>query len=73
MSQGACGWRAGRLELGPLRSYGADAPPRRLLLRRPEAGALNTALRWLGVEHRRGEDRFTAIGLGERSDWEPSA
>jgi hypothetical protein len=67
--QGACGWRAGRLELGPLRSYG-DAPKRRLL-RRGEAGAINSALRWLGVPRRRGADRVESLGLADREEWEP--
>lgn len=70
-AQGACGWSAGRLELGPLRSYGGDAHWRRLL-QRPETGAVNAALRWLGVPRRRGEDRFTTVGLADRDDWEPS-
>ena len=70
--QGACGWVAGRLELGPLRSYG-DEPPRRRLLRRAETGAIDAALRWLGVPRRRGSDRLRALGLDERDEWEPRA
>jgi hypothetical protein len=68
-TQGACGWSAGRLELGPLRSYGAAAPRR--LLRRREAGAINVALKWLGVPRRRGEDRLHSLGLADRDEWEP--
>jgi hypothetical protein len=68
--QGACGWRAGRLELGPLRSDGSE-PPRRRLLRRQEAGAINAALRWLGVPRRLRHDRLRALGLADRDDWEP--
>jgi len=69
-TQGACGWRAGRLELGPLRSYG-DEPPRRRLLRRAEPGAINAALRWLGAPNKHGVDRLHAIGLADREEWEP--
>jgi hypothetical protein len=69
-AQGACGWRAGRLELGPLRTYG-DEPPRRRLLQRGDAGAINAALRWLGAPRRRGEDRLRTLGLAERDEWEP--
>ena len=66
--QAAAGWRAGRLELGPLRS-GCDLPRR--LLRRREAGAIDTALGWLGVRRPRGRDRLEAVGLAERPVWEP--
>ena len=65
--QAAAGWRAGELELGPLRS-GCDL--RRRLFRRGEAGAIDTALGWLGV--RRSRDRLAAVGLEQRV-WEPGA
>jgi hypothetical protein len=68
--QAACGWRDGRRELGPLRSYG-DPPPRRLLGRRPDSGAVDAALRWLGAPGCRGGDRLQAVGLTELSEWEP--
>jgi hypothetical protein len=68
--QAACGWHAGQLELGPLRSRD-DAPRRRRLLGRQEAGAINAALRWLGVRGARGHDRFDVVGLAERRYWEP--
>jgi hypothetical protein len=63
--EGAAGWRAGRLELGPLHSR-CDLPRR--LFRRGETGAIDTALGWLGV---RGRDRLQAVGLTERRVWEP--
>jgi hypothetical protein len=71
--QGACGWLAGRLALGPLRSHHNGVPdPARGLLRRPRAatGAIDEALAWLGVARPRRTDRFAAIGLDERHDWE---
>ncbi len=43
--QAACGWRDGRLELGPLHGQGAP----RTLFRRAEPGAVDAALRWLGA------------------------
>jgi hypothetical protein len=43
--QAACGWRDGRLELGPLRGCGAP----RTLFRRGEPGAVDAALRRLGA------------------------
>jgi hypothetical protein len=67
--QAACGWRDGRLELGPLRSYGDDQGRRPFW--RSEAGAVNAGLRWLGVPRRRGVDRFEAVGLADREEWEP--
>jgi hypothetical protein len=72
--QAACGWAAGRLELGPLRSHHDRRPrPARGLSRRPRAptGAIDEALAWLGVTRPRRTDRFAAVGLGERHDWEP--
>jgi len=65
--QAAAGWRAGRLALAPVRS-GCDFPRR--LLRRRELGAIDAALRWLGVG---GRDRLEAVGLAERNVWEPGA
>jgi hypothetical protein len=68
----ACGFRAGRLELGPLHSRAGEPPPsRRLLRRREEPGAIDAALRWLGVPRRRGADRVTVVGLADRATWEP--
>jgi len=67
--QAACGWRDGRLQLGPLRSHGRR-PPRRLF-RRADTGAVDAALHWLGAPRSRGCDRFEAAGLAERSEWEP--
>ena len=72
--QAACGWSAGRLELGPLRSHHDRRPrPARGLIRRPQAptGAIDEALGWLGVTRPRFTDRFAAVGLGERHDWKP--
>lgn len=72
--QTACGFKDGRLELGPLHSH-HDAPPcpPRGLLRRPRAttGAIDAALAWLGVQRPRRTDRFAAVGLAERDAWEP--
>ena len=71
--EAACGWRAGELELAPLRSLAGDAPPRAGLLRRAEEpGAINAALRWLGVPRQRGADRVTVVGLADRERWEPT-
>jgi hypothetical protein len=71
-AEAACGFRAGRLELGPLHSRAGDpAPRRRLLRRREEPGAINAALRWLGVPRHRGADRLTVVGLADRRSWEP--
>jgi hypothetical protein len=67
--QTACGWNAGRLRLGPLRSQGG--PPPRRLFRRPDAGAIDAALHWLGVPRARGSDRLEACGLAEQREWEP--
>jgi hypothetical protein len=63
--EAAAGWRAGKLELGPLRSR--CYLPRRLFRR--ESGAIDSALGWLGV---RGRDRVQVIGLAERRVWEPT-
>jgi hypothetical protein len=60
--QSAAGWYDGEIALGPLRTAGEA--PRRRLFGRTEAGAINAALRWLGVPSRRGSDRFAAVGLG---------
>jgi hypothetical protein len=69
--QAACGWSEGTLALGPLTSH-HDRPPRRFRrIARADTGAIDTALGWLGVPRRRGRDRFEAVGLGERRDWEP--
>jgi hypothetical protein len=71
--QAACGWSAGRLELGPLRSHHDGPPsPARGLLRRPReaTGAIDAALAWLGVQRPRRTDRFAAVGLAERHEWE---
>jgi hypothetical protein len=71
--QAACGWSGGRLELGPLHSHHDHVPhPARGLFRRPRTptGAIDAALAWLGVQRPRRTDRFEAIGLGERHDWE---
>ena len=54
--QAACGWRDGRLELGPLRGCGAP----RKLFRRGEAGAVDAALHWLGAP------RAEALHLGDQ-------
>ena len=71
--EAACGWRAGRLELGPVRSAPGDPPARHGLLRRvEEPGAINAGLRWLGVGRERGADRATVVGLAERERWEPT-
>jgi hypothetical protein len=69
--QGACGWAEGSIALGPLTTH-HERPPRaaRRLLRRDDTGAIDTALRWLGIPRRRGCDRFEWVGLGERRDWE---
>lgn len=70
--QAACGWRGGRLELSPLHSRPGDPPPlTSILRRREEPGAINAALRWLGVPRQRGSDRFTVVGLADRATWEP--
>jgi hypothetical protein len=71
--QVACGWADGELELGPLRSHHDAVPcPARGLLRRPReaTGAIDAALAWLGVVRPRRTDRFEAVGLGARHDWE---
>jgi hypothetical protein len=71
--QAACGWSRGRLELGPIHSHHDHVPaPERGLFRRPRAatGAIDAALAWLGVPRPRRTDRFDAVGLGERHDWE---
>ena len=65
--EAAAGWRAGRLELGPLRSR---CDLRRRLFRRGETGAIDASLGWLGV--RRSRDRLEAVGLEQRM-WEPGA
>jgi hypothetical protein len=71
-AEAACGFRAGRLALGPLHSRAGDPPPPRRLLRgREEPGAINAALRWLGVPRHRGADRRTVVGLADRASWEP--
>jgi hypothetical protein len=62
--EAAAGWRAGLLELGPLRS---PCDLQRRLFRR-ETGALDSALGWLGV---RGRSPVKAVGLSERQVWEP--
>jgi hypothetical protein len=72
--QAACGFAHGRLELGPLHSHHDEVPcPARGLLRRPReaTGAIDEALGWLGIERPRRTDRFAAVGLAERRDWEP--
>jgi hypothetical protein len=72
--QTACGFADSKLELGPLRSHHDEVPcPARGLLRRPRetTGAIDEALAWLGIERPRRTDRFAAVGLGERRDWEP--
>jgi hypothetical protein len=71
--QAACGWSGGRLAFGPLHSHHDERPdPARGLLRRPRepTGAIDAALAWLGVERPRRTDRFEAVGLGDRHDWE---
>jgi hypothetical protein len=71
--QAACGWAARQLALGPLRSHHDHVPrPARGLFRRPRAatGAIDEALAWLGVPRPRRTDRFAAVGLDERHDWE---
>jgi hypothetical protein len=71
--QAACGWSGGRLMLGPLHSHHDETPhPARGLFRRPRAatGAIDEALAWLGVERPRRTDRFAAVGLDARHDWE---
>jgi hypothetical protein len=71
--QAACGWSDGRLAFGPLHTHHDERPaPARGLFRRPRepTGAIDAALAWLGVERPRRTDRFAAVGLGERHDWE---
>ena len=71
--QAACGWSGGRLALGPVHSHHDEPPhPAHGLVRRPRAatGAIDEALEWLGVERPRRTDRFTAVGLDARHDWE---
>jgi hypothetical protein len=71
--QAACAWSGGRLALGPLHSHHDETPhPARGLFRRPRAatGAIDEALAWLGVERPRRTDRFAAVGLDARHDWE---
>jgi hypothetical protein len=63
--EAAAGWRAGLLELGPLRT--PCDPPRRLFRR--QTGALDSALGWLGVG---GHSRVRAVGLDQRERWEPA-
>jgi hypothetical protein len=73
-TQAACGWSQGRRELGPLHSRHEHRPrPARGLVRTPhsDTGAIDSALRWLGVARPRRADRFEALGLAERRDWEP--
>ena len=71
--QAACGWSEGVIVLGPLTSHHdcPPRPPRRFLRRSHETtGAIDTALRWLGIPGARRYDRFDAVGLGARRDWE---
>jgi len=71
--QAACGWDGGRLELAPLHSHHDEPPcPARGFLRRPRTptGAIDSALAWLGVRRPFRTDRFAAVGLDERHDWE---
>jgi hypothetical protein len=73
--QAACGWSRALLELGPIHSHHDHAPaPVRGLFRRPRAatGAIDAALGWLGVPRPRRTDRFDAVGLSERHEWELS-
>jgi hypothetical protein len=67
--EAAAGWRGGRLELRPLRN---PCVLQRSLFRRRDAGAVDTALGWLGVRRARGRDRLEAVGLAERQVWEPA-
>jgi hypothetical protein len=70
--EAACGFRGGRLVLGPLHSRTGDRPAgRRFLRRSEETGAINAGLRWLGVPRHRGADRRTVVGLADRAAWEP--
>lgn len=64
--ESAAGWREGRLELKPLTR---PCVVQRKRFRRREAGAIDTALGWLGV---RGRDRLVAAGLASREVWEPA-
>ena len=71
--QAACGWSGGRLDLGPLHSHHERPPcPARGFIRRPRepTGAIDEALAWLGVQRPFRTDRFEAVGLSERHDWE---
>ena len=68
--QAACGWTGGRLAFGPVVSI-FDATTHALWRRRPQGGAINEALAWLGVPKPRRGDRFEAVGLAERRDWWP--
>ena len=67
--EAAAGWRGGELELRPL---AGPCVVQRRRLRRPEAGAIDSALGWLGVRRARGRDRLRAVGLAERQVWEPA-
>jgi hypothetical protein len=71
--QAACGWSEGALALGPLTSHHERPPRSPRSFRRvvPEdTGAIDAALGWLGVPQRRGCDRFEAVGLADRREWE---
>lgn len=70
--QGACGWAGGKLAFGPVVSI-FEAASRPRWRRRPRSGAINEALAWLGVPKPRRGDRFEAVGLAERREWEPAS
>ena len=65
--QAAIGWENGEIALGPMVEEDDDLPPPL------EQGAINQALRWLGVRVARGRiDEFETVGLGrhrETDDW----
>jgi hypothetical protein len=72
-NQAACGWSGGQLAFGPLHSHHDEPPhPARGVFRRPRTptGAIDEALAWLGVARPRRTDRFAAVGLDARHDWE---
>ena len=70
--QTAIAWNKGRLELGPLTSETAVADP---VYPAPpiSEGAINQALRYLGVWRQNGHDEFDMLGLGKYRSTEGAA